>query len=63
MQRGIEPLKLLSDKSSVFRERNPHMKEGILPMKLLLEPSKYSRDGSGFDGLWKPIKVLLERFT
>jgi hypothetical protein len=38
------------------------MKEGILPVKLLLEPSKYAIDGSGFVGLWKPMKVLLERF-
>lgn len=65
MQRGIEPLNLLVDKSRRIRECNSHMKDGIFPVKLLLEPNKSLIDGCTVDfvNLLKPVKVLFERFT
>jgi hypothetical protein len=65
----MEPLRLLSDKSRVIRERKAHMKEGIFPVKLLLEPTKYCIDGLVIKDspcsvdLSKPVKMLLERST
>ena len=70
---GIEPLKLLFDRSRMYREVDPHIEEGNSPVKLFLEANKNSIELDGMNsGPWKafelrfkdplkPLKEFLER--